>query len=546
MTSGAVPADAGFEGYDDGPSLPPASARELRRMMKDWRSGRATKNLLEAFHDAYIVLIAALMIGAMIVNVIIKAQAVVATCTAVSCVSARSVLPWAALGLAVAGALAASRLFGPVLASAAEGSWLLDTPVSRPALLGRRLVAAVVAGLIGGALIGALVSALTGSGLQSILVITAATALSTSAAVSFAAAQQGKDRRRLTRALSYLFTLLGLAALMVVIGVAADWFVSPLTTDRAREIGVVVAAVAAVVLVGAVVVARLRIRHIQRARLVSGGSLIRGVSGAFFALDIGLARDILVARHAMEVGHVKPAAGKGSGLSAITWREWQRLRRFPQPLIVVAGTIIVPYAADALGMSVLSPVVAALALFGALVPMLGGLRVLTRSGGLARALPFSLAQLKLASIAVPSIVAVLWAMATTAAFRGFGAGAEIKAITEAAAIAVATAAAGLLGAIRWTQAKGVDFGAPMVSTQAGAFPPGLMTNLFRGFDVVLLITFPLLLGGSPLWSFGIAGIAALVLLNSMDAESLRARQAEQQKLLAKQREEREALRQRKR
>ena len=80
----------------------------------------------------------------------------------------------------------------------------------------------------------------------------------------------------------------------------------------------------------------------------------------------------------------------------------------------------------------------------------------------------------------------------------------------------------------------------MIATQAGAFPPGLMTNLFRGFDVALLVTFPMLLGGSPFWSLAIAAIAALVLLNSWDAESVRARQAEQQKLLEAQRKQRDA------
>ena len=105
-------------------------------------------------------------------------------------------------------------------------------------------------------------------------------------------------------------------------------------------------------------------------------------------------------------------------------------------------------------------------------------------------------------------------------------------------MAVATAAAGLLAAVRWTQAKGVDFGAPMVASQAGAFPPGLVTNLFRGFDVCILTTAPMLLGFSPWWSLGIAAIAAAILLNSMDAETLRARQAEQQKQLAAQKKER--------
>ena len=89
---------------------------------------------------------------------------------------------------------------------------------------------------------------------------------------------------------------------------------------------------------------------------------------------------------------------------------------------MLAGTIVVPYAADALGMGVLTPVFAALALFGATIPLLGGLRVLTRTGGLARCLPFSLARIKLASIAVPAVLAGLWAHCTTPAFLGFGRG----------------------------------------------------------------------------------------------------------------------------
>jgi hypothetical protein len=89
----------------------------------------------------------------------------------------------------------------------------------------------------------------------------------------------------------------------------------------------------------------------------------------------------------------------------------------------------------------------------------------------------------------------------------------------------------------------------MVASQAGAFPPGLVTNLFRGFDVCLLTTAPMLLGLSPFWSLGIAAVAATILLNSMDAETLRARQAEQQKQLEaqkKQRAEAAAAKQRKR
>jgi hypothetical protein len=519
-------------------ALIPASPRELKRLIKDWRAGRATRNVLQAMSDAYVAVFAAVMLGAMVVNVILNAQRTIAQCTSESCLSARTILPWAAFAATVAMALAASRLFGPVLASAAEGFWLLDAPISRAQLLRSRLVGGVVAAFLGGALIGGLVSALTGSGTTEVMVWAAATAFSAAASVAFAAAQQGVDRHVLTRAATYVFGLLGVGALFSVVGVAAGWFSLGLSDNLGIEIGVIMIAASALVLAASAVLAALRLGQIRRARLLSGGALVSGISGAFFALDIGLARDIVVERRAIERGHVHPKRGKGLGIEAIIWREWQRLWRFPQPLLVLAGTIVVPYACDALGMSTLTPVVAALALFGALIPLLGGLRVLTRTGGLARCLPFSLARIKLASIAVPAILAGIWAVATTPAYLGFGDGAVQRTVPDASFIAIATAAAGLLAAVRWTQAKGVDFGAPMVASQAGAFPPGLVTNLFRGFDVCLITTAPLLLGFSPFWSMLIAAIAAMILLNSMDAETLRARQAEQQKQLAAERKQR--------
>ena len=138
------------------------------------------------------------MVGAMVVNVVLKAQTV-SPCNSVSCLSARALLPWAAFAVAVAVALASSRLFGPVLASAAEGFWLLDAPV-RGRLLGPRLATAV-SPVCGGAVIGALVSALTGSTCGGV-VWAAADRSRRPRAVAFAAAQQGKERHRLARVLT--------------------------------------------------------------------------------------------------------------------------------------------------------------------------------------------------------------------------------------------------------------------------------------------------------------------------------------------------------
>ena len=545
--SNTVPGGAAAESFDgadpvvpDARPLTPARVRDLQDLIKDWRRGRATKSLWEAFHDAYVAVIAALMIGAMLINVVLKAQGTMSQCSSVTCLSARTVLPWAAFALAVSVTLAASRLFGPILASAAEGFWILDAPVNRSRLLGPRFAAALSLALGVGAVIGGLVSALTGSSPPAIVVWAGATALAAASAVAFAAVQQAREKHRLTQVLGFVCSLLGVAALVVVIGIAAGWLRLGLSTDFGVELGAIVIAFSTIVLIVCLVLTIARLGRIRRVRLTSGGSLIRGISGAFFALDIGLARDIVVARRAVEIGQVRPKRGRGIGLQAVVWREWQRLRRFPQPLLLVAGSVIVPYAADALGMSTLTPVIAGLTLFGATVGMLGGLRVLTRTGGLARCLPFTLAQLKMASIAVPAVVVFIWAVLTTPAYLGFGDGAVQRDAFEAALMSTATALAGLLAAVRWTQAKAVDFGAPMVSTQAGAFPPGLMTNLFRGFDVCLILTAPMLLGFSPLWSLALAAIAALILLNSMDAETMRARQAEQQKRLAAEKKQRES------
>ncbi len=522
------------------PELQPATPRELKLMIKDWRTGRATKKLSEALHDAYIAILGLVMVGAMLVNVIISAQQVVAQCSSASCLSARAVLPWGSLALTVAVALTASRLFGPVLASAAEGFWLLDAPVDRRRLLTSRLVSALVIALIGGVAVGALIAALTGSGLFAVLAWAGAAGVAAAAGVAFAAAEQGLERRLPVRIFAYLFAWIGVAALGGVIAVAANWLSIDLGPDRSVEIALAVLAAGLVIFAISIGLAAARLRRIRRSRLVSGGALAGGISGAFFALDVGLVRDIVVEQRAVEIGHVKPKRGKGTGLQALTWREWQRLWRFPQPLLVVAATIAIPYAADALGMSRIAPVIGSIALFAALIPLLGGLRVLTRTGGLARCLPFPTRSIKLAMIAIPAGIALIWAIAITTSFVGFGEGATPRPVTDAFLMGLATGAAGLLGAVRWTQSKPVNFAAPMVATQAGAFPPGLTTKIIAGFDICVLVTFPMLLGGSPLWSIAIAAVVSMFLLISVDADTLRAQQAEQQRLLDEQKKKREA------
>ncbi len=539
MTAADVP--HGLEGQHLGRASlhadDPPTARELKTMMRDWRTGRATRSLGEALTDSYIAIFGFALVGAMIANVVVQAQGVVSQCTAATCLSARALLPWAAFAVSVAAALVLSRLFGPVLASAAEGFWLLDAPVRRARLLAPRMFGITAAGLVIGLGVGALVAALTGSPLVEIGIWAGATGIAAAAAITFAAAEQGIDRHRLTRVLGVVFGVIGLAALLTVVAVAAAWTTISVDQELAVEIGLSLAGAGALVLIITLVLARLRLNGIRRARLLSGGALVSGISGAFFALDFGLIRDIVVDRRAMEIGNVNSTPGRSVGISTLVWREWQRLLRNPQPLLWVALSLVVPYAVDALGMGSVMPIFAALVLFACVVPMLNGLRVLTRSAGLARAMPFSPKAIKRAVVAVPAMVMLLWVIAVIPAFLGFGESGTRHDLVTAIGMALATGAAGFLGAVRWTTGKPPNFGGPAVASQFGAIPPGLIIGLIRGFDMCLLITAPLLLGASPLWALGIAALVGFFLL-TFDWEAMKQQAEEQQKQLQEERKRR--------
>lgn len=507
--------------------------RELKLLVKDWRTGRATKTFFEALQDAYVAVLAVAVIGAMVVQLIVSVQSSAATCVDGACLTARSLLPFAVLGAAVALAVGAARLFGPVLASAAEGFWMLDAPLNRASLLRSRLLAAIVLGFVAGAGAGALVAALTGSDAQLIVMWAVATGLASAGVVAFAAAEQGADRTVFTRIAVYLFTGVSVAALVVVVGIAAGWWRLDIGVGREEAITLVIAALGAFVLILAGVFAALRLNHIRRTRLTSGGSLAAGMAGAMYALDLGLVRDIVVERNAVERGQVKPRRGHGTGMDAFIRRDLGRVLRTPQVFLPVLIALVVPYATVALGAGPFSPLISALALFAALIPLQGMLRVLTRTAGLARCFPFTGPELRKGAIVVSVGVAVAWGLLATPAFTSLR-----PSPVDAIPIALITAAAGLLGAVRWITAKPIDFGAPMVATQAGAMPTGMFTNAVKGFEVVIIITAPMVFGLTWIISAVLAAIVYWFVMGNFDMDALREQQEEQRKELEKAKAER--------
>ncbi|MCW5954288.1 MAG: ABC transporter permease, partial [Propionibacteriaceae bacterium] len=487
--------------------------KDLHDQIKLWRHGRATRTLWQVIQDGYVAVFSVIVLGAMLGNVLVQAQSGAAACTTDECSLARLMMPTAMVLASFTLTLAVARLFGPILASAAEGFWLMDAPLRRRRLLRGRLVLPVVIAGVLAALLTALVAALSGMDVVSVALWTAAAGIGSAALMALAGAEQGVERTTGVRSVLWLFGVATLVVLLAVVSIAAGWIPAVLgsSVEVARW---VVAGLLATAVVGLVIwlgLAMRRLEQIRRARLLSGGSLVAGMQGAMFALDFGLIRDILVEREAAARGHVRPVRGRGLGIWALVWRDLQRLGRFPKPWIGLAVSLVVPYAADALRLSQLNPLVSGLGLFIALVPFLGSLRVLTRTGGMARSLPFKTSTIRTAAMAVPAGLALLWTALVTPAFIGIAQSGADRVFIEGLLAAGVTGIAGLFGAVRWVTAKRPDFGVPMMATPGGAMPPTLMFNLFRGIDVVAAVTAPLILGAPATWSLGIAGLIFVLL-----------------------------------
>ncbi len=504
----------------------PVDEKELHDQIKLWRHGRATRTIGEVLRDGYVALFSVVVLGAMAINVLINAQSGASACTTQECGVARLMMPTAMVLGCYALTLSVARLFGPVLASAAEGFWLMDAPLSRRRLLrGRLVLVVVIAGVVSAAVTG-LISALVGMTAVPLALWTAAAGLGSAALMAVAGAEQGVERTSRVRGMQWLFGLATVVVLLFVVSIAAGWLpAAGARIDLAAWVvaGVVVAAIAALVV--GLVAANRRLEQIRRARLLSGGSLVSGMQGAMFALDFGLIRDILVEREAASRGHVRPTKGRGTGVKALVWRDVERLWRNPKPWITLAVSLVVPYAADALGLSQVNPLLSGLALVIALVPFLGSLRVLTRTGGLARMMPFKTSTIRTAAMAVPAVLALIWAVLATPAFVGIASSGADRQLLPGALAALVTAIAGLFGAVRWVTAKRVDFGVPMMATESGAMPPTLIFNLFRGIDVVAAVTLPMVLQAPVTWSLGIAGVIFVLLRGTFNMEELKAEQA---------------------
>lgn len=465
-------------------------AAELRSDIRHWRRGRATAKLSEVLQDAYIAVFSTLLIGLMVGNVVLGFRDVLGTaCATAGCEQARSSLPWLGGLASLLAVLTLARLFGPVFVSPAVGSWLLRAPVDRGDLLRPRLLGTVaIAGGLGVAL-PLLAALLGGFGAGSVLAfVLGATLLGVCGVGAAALSQSG--RGIVARLLVWVVAAVLWAGLLVLALGRAPRAAPP---QQVGLLGVAVpvgTAVLALILVGLAV---RRLGRMSEDRIAPGGALAPGLSGALATLDLAMVYDVLLAHrwHAHEAVHSR--RGGPTGPWALVWLDLVRLRRSPQLLLVLAAAVVVPYAAVSVGLGRVVLLVAALTGFLATLPLLGALRVVTRTPSILRMVPFPVSTTRLATVAVPMGASVLYAATSVPAIdRAVGRG-----WADAVLVAVAVGGSGAAAAIRWVTGRPPDYTRPLVSTPAGGVPTNLYGSVVRGFDILLVTSAPLLFSPGP-------------------------------------------------
>lgn len=142
-------------------------------------------------------------------------------CSAESCLVARDLLPWVAVTGFLTMALVATCMFGPVMASAAEGFWIMDGNVDRRRVLAGCPVTPVIVALVPGAGLGILMAALIGSGATRIITWRMASDLGCFGPVAFAAVEQDAEQCWIITALLWLVGITASAILLVLVAISA-------------------------------------------------------------------------------------------------------------------------------------------------------------------------------------------------------------------------------------------------------------------------------------------------------------------------------------
>lgn len=359
--------------------------------------------------------------------------------------------------------------FGPLYAGAASRMWLLSTPVDRGRLLAGHFAAATAVGTLTCAGIGMvfLLTAGLAVPLAPWLVLWAAIG-AIAASLCVLAQARLRSVRGVQRGLgvvSYALAVVAVAIPVLRPGSPPTWLeradAAAYTTCAA-----VLAAAAAV----AVHAARRGLDALTRGAVSSGVELATAARVSVLSLDFTFFWSIVLERRARTIARVRPAAIRGSRSAALVRADLARVTRTRTGLFIWAALMPVPYAAHVIGLTLLLPAVHLVAAFVAVDRLAGGLRLVSRSPSIRRALGGSDRSLMLAHLVVPATGAVAWSSVTAVLVPGIS------------ALAAAISAVGaVLVSYRIATRPPLDYGGALVDLGVfGPTPIGLITQLARG------------------------------------------------------------------
>ncbi|GIF67817.1 hypothetical protein Ais01nite_58520 [Asanoa ishikariensis] len=358
---------------------------------------------------------------------------------------------------------------GPLQVGPAVQSWLASTPLSRRALLAPRFAGLALAGSLGAAVLGAASAAVGRSG-GYVWAALAGLAWGTTFAAGTVAAQAVVGRRWPARVLS------GFGGLLVLGVVLAHglWNRAPAAPGTS-----ILPAVALAGVLPAVVLLVLAVRalpRIDRASLSTGARFASAASSAILLLDPSMLAAVVENQRWRAVGRVRSRRfWPGPRWWVLLQADLRRVGRTRASLAWWAVLVLAVYAV-AVALPAVAGAVQVIAAYLAADRFAGGLRGISRSAGLRRALGGSDAELKLIHLVVPALAATLWWLATVPAV---GAGPPWLAVLLVVGVTATVYRAATRGPM--------VYGGSVGETPMGNIPVDLIRQVVRGPDVLFVL-----------------------------------------------------------
>jgi hypothetical protein len=366
----------------------------------------------------------------------------------------------------------ALRAVGPLLATAAEQAWGISTPIDRRGLLLPRFTGLVAAGALGTALLAFAVAAL-GTHARAFGWVALGGAAWGMAGMAASVAAQGAPRgRRWPRLPGTLLT--GAAMVTAALVVGAHYTgrapLRPWLPPTSMAVGIGLASAFAALW--------LAVRTLPRLDLVtlgSGAQIAAAAATATIGLDPSVLSSVLEVRRWRSVGRVRSRSllrvfpGR---ISALLQAELRRQLRRPGALGAWAALILVQYAVAIVAPSA-AGVIHVVTAYLAANRLTGGLRTLSKSPGLRRAIGGDETRVRLTHLVVPTLGVALWWVLTWPA-----GGAHVPVADLLVTLCVVAAA------YRAATRPPMSYGGAVMETPFGLFPIELVVQLARGPDLL--------------------------------------------------------------